>query len=55
MAYYTMRSWGMMPFGLLAAGAVAAQIGVLLTLTCGGIVCALGGIASLWLRRRQPG
>mgnify|MGYP000364260977 CR=1 FL=1 len=34
---------------------LAAQIGVPLTLTCGGIVCALGGIASLWLRRRQPG
>lgn len=55
MAYYTMSFLGMMPFGSLAAGAVAAQIGVPLTLTCGGIVCALGGIASLWLRRRQPG
>ena len=52
MAYYTMSFLGMMPFGALAAGAVADRIGVPLTLTCGGIVCTLGGMLALWLRRR---
>jgi predicted MFS family arabinose efflux permease len=52
MAYYTMSFLGMMPFGSLAAGALAHYIGVPLTLTCGGVVCALAGCVSLWLRRR---
>jgi len=53
MAYYTMSFLGMMPFGSLAAGALAHYIGVALTLTCGGIVCALAGITTLWLRRAR--
>ncbi len=52
MAYYTMSFLGMMPFGSLAAGALAHYIGVPLTLTCGGIVCALAGTVTLRLRRR---
>ena len=52
MAYYTMSFLGMMPFGSLAAGALAHFIGVPLTLTCGGIVCALAGIVTFRLRRR---
>ena len=53
MAYYTMSFLGMMPFGSLAAGAIAHSIGVPLTLTCGGLVCALGGLAALWIRSRS--
>lgn len=53
MAYYTMSFLGMMPFGSLAAGALAHYIGVPLTLTCGGIVCALAGAAT-WRLRRRP-
>ncbi len=52
MAYYTMSFLGMMPFGSLAAGALAHYIGVALTLTCGGIVCALAGFFTLQIRRR---
>lgn len=52
MAYYTMSFLGMMPFGSLAAGALAHFIGVPLTLTCGGIVCAAAGTATYVLRRR---
>ncbi len=52
MAYYTMAFLGMMPFGSLAAGALADQVGVALTLTIGGIVCALGGIATWRLKQR---
>ncbi len=53
MAYYTMAFLGMMPFGSLTAGLIAHSIGVPLTLTCGGIVCALGGILTMWLRQRR--
>lgn len=53
MAYYTMSFLGMMPFGSLAAGFVAHWIGVPLTLTMGGLVCLLGGLAALWFRRRR--
>lgn len=55
MAYYTMSFLGMMPFGSLAAGALAHYIGVPLTLTCGGIVCAIGGFITWRLRRRRTG
>ncbi|BCW88792.1 Enterobactin exporter EntS [Alphaproteobacteria bacterium SO-S41] len=53
MAYYTMSFLGMMPFGALAAGATAHAIGVPLTLTCGGLLCAIGGVVALWLRYRR--
>lgn len=53
MAYYTMSFLGMMPFGSLTAGALAHYIGVPLTLTLGGLVCALGGVAAMWLRKRR--
>jgi len=52
MAYYTMSFLGMMPFGSLASGALAHYIGVPLTLTCGGVVCALAGLYTLHIRRR---
>ena len=52
MAYYTMSFLGMMPFGSLASGALAHYIGVPLTLTCGGVVCALAGLYTLQIRRR---
>lgn len=55
MAYYTMAFLGMMPFGSLAAGALAHYIGVPLTLTLGGAVCAIGGLVAMWLRRRRDG
>lgn len=51
MAYYTMAFLGMMPFGSLTAGAVAHYVHVPMTWMLGGIVCALGGIVALWLRR----
>lgn len=53
MAYYTMAFLGMMPFGAFAAGALAHYIGVPITLTLGGAVCTLGGIAAWWLRKRR--
>lgn len=53
MAYYTMSFLGMMPFGSLAAGALAHYVGVPLTLTIGGAVCALAG-AFAWRLRRRP-
>lgn len=53
MAYYTMSFLGMMPFGSLAAGAVAHFVGVPLTLTIGGAICAVGGAGALWLRRKR--
>ena len=42
MSLYTTAFMGMAPFGSLLGGAIARQIGVQLTLTCGGIIC-LGG------------
>lgn len=53
MAYFTMAFLGMMPFGSLCAGAVAHYIGVPMTWTLGGIVCALGGVFALWQRKRR--
>lgn len=53
MAYYTMAFLGIMPFGSLAAGAVAHWVGVPLTLTLGGMICAFGGAAALWLRKKR--
>lgn len=51
MAYYSMAFQGMMPFGSLAAGALAAQIGAPGTVAIGGLACLLG---SLWYWRRLP-
>lgn len=53
MAYYTMSFLGMMPFGSLAAGALAHYVGVPLTLTLGGLVCTFGGVVAFWLRKQR--
>lgn len=53
MAYYTMAFLGMMPFGSLTAGAVAHYLHVPMTWMLGGIVCALGGVSALWLRKTR--
>jgi MFS family permease len=44
MSLYTVAFLGMSPFGAIAAGAIADRIGVDLTLTAGGLCCALAGI-----------
>jgi predicted MFS family arabinose efflux permease len=53
MAYFTMAFLGMMPFGSLTAGAVAHYLHVPMTWMLGGIVCALGGVGALWLRKAR--
>ncbi len=52
-AYYTMAFLGVMPFGSLAAGAIAHEIGVARMLTIGGLVCLVGALASWTLRARR--
>jgi hypothetical protein len=49
MSLYTTAVMGMAPFGSLLGGAVAHQIGVQLTLICGGVIC-LGGAVLFALR-----
>ena len=44
MSLYTTAFMGMAPFGSLLGGAVAHQIGVQLTMICGGIICLGGGL-----------
>jgi MFS family permease len=44
MSLYTAAFLGISPFGAVAAGALADQIGVGPTLTAGGLCCALAGI-----------
>lgn len=44
MSLYTTAFMGMAPFGSLIGGAVARQIGVQLTMICGGILCLGGGL-----------
>ena len=44
MALYTAAFLGMSPFGAVAAGALADRIGVALTLTIGGVCCAIAGL-----------
>jgi MFS family permease len=44
MSLYTVAFIGMWPLGSLAAGALAERIGVALTLTAGGVCCALAGL-----------
>lgn len=50
MSLYTAAFIGMSPFGAIAAGALADRIGIAVTLTTGGVCCALAG---LYLARRQ--
>ena len=47
MSYYTMAFVGMMPFGSLLAGSVAARIGAPRTLLMSGICCLAG---AAWFR-----
>jgi MFS family permease len=44
MSLYTAAFLGMSPFGAIAAGALTDWIGVALTLTLGGLFCALAGV-----------
>lgn len=45
MSLYTMAFLGILPFGNLAAGALANKIGAPNTITIGGIICILGSLA----------
>lgn len=45
MAFYAMAFMGMAPFGSLLAGSLAGLIGAPHTLTIGGMLCILGGLA----------
>jgi len=51
MSFYTLAVLGLMPFGSLLAGSLAARIGAPATLIWGGIVCVAG---SLWFTRELP-
>jgi MFS family permease len=51
MSLYTAAFLGVSPFGAVAAGALADWAGVAITLTAGGISCAL---AALYLAHRRP-
>jgi MFS family permease len=44
MSLYTMAFFGMVPFGSLLAGWLAAHMGALSTIFCGGLFTALGGV-----------
>ncbi len=44
MSLYTVAFLGTSPLGAIAAGTLADRIGVALTLTAGGICCALAGL-----------
>jgi predicted MFS family arabinose efflux permease len=50
MSLYTAAFLGMSPFGAMAAGALADRVGVAVTLTAGGVCCAL---AALFLARNR--
>jgi MFS family permease len=45
MSLYTMAFLGILPFGNLAAGALANKIGAPNTITIGGFFCILGSLA----------
>jgi MFS family permease len=47
MSFYAMSFFGAMPFGSLIAGSLAARWGAPTTVTIGGAVCILGGLAFL--------
>jgi MFS family permease len=51
MSFYAMAFLGMMPFGSLLAGYLAARIGAPRTMMVNGAVCLVG---SLWFSRRLP-
>ena len=51
MSLYTAAFLGVSPFGAVAAGALADLMGVAITLTVGGICCAL---AALYLAHKRP-
>jgi MFS family permease len=44
MSLYTMAFFGMVPFGSLLAGWLAARVGALGTLFAGGVLTAIGGL-----------
>ena len=44
MSLYTTAFLGMSPFGAMAAGALADRVGVAMTLTAGGVCCALAAV-----------
>lgn len=50
MSLYTTAFLGMAPFGSLAAGALADQIGIAATLTLGGVCCAIAASYIAWRR-----
>jgi MFS family permease len=47
MAYFTMSFLGMIPFGSLTAGAIAAEVGVPATLAIGGVLATVAGLIAL--------
>jgi MFS family permease len=51
MSFYSMAFLGMVPFGSLLAGYLAARIGAPRTMMVNGAVCLIG---SLWFARRLP-
>ena len=51
MSFYTLSFTGVMPFGSLIAGAMAARIGAPMTVICGGLLCIAAG---LWFSVRLP-
>src|SRR5688572_9993856 len=44
MSLYTMAFFGMVPFGSLLAGWLANHVGAPVTISCGGVLTALGGL-----------
>jgi MFS family permease len=48
MSFYTMAFMGMVPFGSLFAGLLAARIGAPRTLLLGGMGCVMGGALFAW-------
>jgi predicted MFS family arabinose efflux permease len=51
MSFYSMAFLGMVPFGSLLTGNLAARIGAPRTVMVNGVVCLLG---SMWFARRLP-
>jgi MFS family permease len=51
MSFYSMAFQGMVPFGGLMAGVLAARLGAEVTILLGGLACLAG---SLWFTRRLP-
>ncbi|MBS1859902.1 MAG: MFS transporter, partial [Acidobacteria bacterium] len=54
MALYAMTVVGLGPFGSLAAGAVAHQVGPRLTMAAGGVLALLTSVAFAISLRRHP-